>query len=47
MGGAVPELVLIDLDGTLVDSAGDIADAVNASLAALTNGEPIAGELVG
>jgi phosphoglycolate phosphatase len=32
----VPRLVVFDLDGTLVDSAGDIAAAVNAALASLS-----------
>jgi len=38
--------VLFDLDGTLVDTAGEIVDAVNQSVAPLTGGEPLDYELV-
>ena len=36
----MPRLVVFDLDGTLVDSAGDIAAAVNAALARLSPASP-------
>ncbi len=38
--GAGVRLVVFDLDGTLVDSAGDIATAVNATLARIAPGSP-------
>jgi len=47
---AVYELLLFDLDGTLVDSCGDIADALNAALAAHglpTHEEDVVATMVG
>lgn len=41
MGGAVPELVLIDLDGTLVDTLPDIAFSIDRTLTEM--GMPAAG----
>ena len=37
---SVPQLVVFDLDGTLVDSSEDLAAAVNATLAAVAPGAP-------
>jgi phosphoglycolate phosphatase len=34
-----PEVILFDLDGTLIDTADEIVDAVNDAVAPLTNGE--------